>query len=86
MSAPRIHLHIDRLVLRGVPASQRCDVVEALRAELHGQLASLGIGGDLGATRNVARVQGARPARVPDADASSLGRAFAGALVTGIKR
>lgn len=42
MSGPRVHLHIDRLVLRGVPREQRDAVVRSLENEIARQLAQPG--------------------------------------------
>ncbi len=40
MSGPRVTLHVDRLVLRGIPRGQREALVGALRDELARQLAT----------------------------------------------
>lgn len=39
MSGPRVHVHIDRLVLRGVSREQRDAVVRSLEGEIARQLA-----------------------------------------------
>lgn len=40
MTGPRVILHVDRLVLRGIPREQRDALVLALRQELSRQLAA----------------------------------------------
>ena len=47
MNALRIHVHIDRLVLRGVPREQRDALVASLQRELVRQLAQPGGHADL---------------------------------------
>ncbi len=56
MSAPRqrIHLTIDRLVLRGIVREQRDAIAGALVAELQRQLAAPGAAALLGGSRNLA--------------------------------
>lgn len=85
-AAQRVHLHIDRLVLRGVPDGQQDALVAALRSELQARLATPGNAGELGSARNVARVQGrSAPSAVP-ADASALGRAFGASMISELRR
>jgi len=83
MSAPRISLSIDRLVLHGVAASERPALVAALTAELERRLATPGAASALGGDRHLASVP-APPVRSPGRGASDLGRAagrgLAGAL------
>lgn len=85
MTTPRIHLHIDRLVLRGVPPTQRDALVAALRAQLQSQLASPGMASDLGAARHVARVHAQSAVQAAGTDAAAMGRAFADGMLAGLK-
>ena len=72
---PRIVLHIDRLVLRGVERADAATFSEALQAELRTLLA--GGGGTL-ATQGSTHALQAGKVRLPhDAGAAALGRAVA---------
>ena len=72
---PRIVLHIDRLVLRGVERADAAAVSEALQAELRTLLAA---GGSPLATQGSIHALQAGKVRVPhDAGAAGLGRAVA---------
>lgn len=93
MSAPRIHLHIDRLVLRGVEPAQREALVESLHAELRERLMLPGAARQLGRARLVATLPAKPTVVVANADAAGLdagpgaglGRHFGAALVAGLK-
>lgn len=84
--APRIHLHIDRLVLRGVGRERQQDLVSTLRAELQARFAAPGFADALGRSRHQAGLPDTRPVTAPGSDAISLGRAFGGALAARLKR
>ncbi|HSW19038.1 MAG TPA: hypothetical protein VLJ86_17600 [Ramlibacter sp.] len=72
---PKIVLHIDRLVLRGVERADADAVSDALRAELHTLLAT---GGGTLATQGSTHALQAGKLRLPHgADGATLGRAVA---------
>lgn len=72
---PRIVLHIDRLVLRGVERADAAAVSDALQAELRTLLA---VGGSPLVTQGNAHALRAGKIRLPDgAGAAALGRAVA---------
>jgi hypothetical protein len=84
VSAPRVVLSIDRLVLRGVPAEDRAALVEAFRAELARLVGAPGAAASLGPTRWVAAVRattGEAPAAGPATGPVALGRASARGLL-----
>lgn len=80
---PRIVLHIDRLVLRGVERGDAAAVSAALQAELHSLLGVPGAARALSARAGARAVQAGKAALPPGADASTLGRAVASRIVGG---
>jgi hypothetical protein len=83
VNAPRVILHIDRLVLRGVAAEQRNALVAALRDELGRRLADPAYRDAL-ASRHVARV-GPAPLAVRGSSGEGLGRQSARLIAKGIR-
>ncbi len=78
---PRIVLHIDRLVLRGLERGDAAAVSAALQAELHSLLGVPGATHGLTARAGARAVQAGRAVLPPGADASALGRAVASRIV-----
>jgi hypothetical protein len=72
---PRIVLHIDRLVLRGVERADAAAVADALQAELHTLLA--GGGSPLATQGSAHALQAGKVRLLHDAGAAALGRAVA---------
>ena len=83
MNAPRVILHIDRLVLRGVAPEQRDALVGALREELGRRLADPAYRKAL-SSRQVAGV-GPAPLAVRGASGEGLGRQSARLIAKGIR-
>jgi hypothetical protein len=75
----RVIVHIDRLVLRGVSATDRTAVAESLTRELTIQLARPGVAGRLSSQPDTARLEAGRiraGAATPVALGRSVGRAI----------
>ena len=83
MNAPRVILHIDRLVLRGVAPEQRDALVGALREELGRRLADPAFREGL-LSRHVARGEAA-PLASRHASAENLGRQSGRLIAKGIR-
>lgn len=79
----KLVLHIDRLVLRGVPADQREAVLAGLQASLQRELAAPGAAGQAAATghREALRARFAAPA-----GPQALGREAGRRLAAGVRR
>lgn len=84
MSAPRVRVHIDRLVLRGVPREQRDALVRSLEAEMTRQLSQPGAHEGFRPLHAASR-RGALPAAKEGSAAVQLGTAAARALVRSLK-
>jgi hypothetical protein len=69
MSAPRVHVHIGAIALRGFSADQRDQIVSGLRRELARQFTSTPE-----ASRSVSSLSGGRIAVARGASASHIGR------------
>jgi hypothetical protein len=82
-----LHVHIERLVLDGLPVTraQRGTLAAALEAELGRLLAAKGIGPSLAAGGALARLR-ADDLRFGTADAIGLGTRIATAVHTGMHR
>lgn len=78
---PEVELHIDDLVLDGVPARDRAAVAEALRAELGRMIAERGLPPDLG--RRAATLETAGLHSGPGQSAAQLGIRIARSLLRG---
>lgn len=78
----RIDLHIDRVVLDGVPRHHAALVREALTAEL-GRLFAAAPAGSWGRSRVVRRVDA--PPVAPAADPARLGRGIAASVYGGVR-
>ena len=85
MKPPQVHLSIDRLVLRGLPAEQRDTFVTALQSELARQLGRAGAREGLSAGRDVARVRAQPFLARPEAGAAGLARQSARSLSRALK-
>lgn len=83
MNAPRVILHIDRLVLRGVAPEQRDALVRALRQELGRRLAEPAYREAL-SSRHVVKVATA-PLAVRGPSGEALGRQSARLIARGIR-
>lgn len=83
MNAPRVILHIDRLVLRGVAPEQRDALVGALHEELGRRLADPAYREAL-SSRHVARV-GQAPLTVRGSSGEGIGRQSARLIAKGIR-
>lgn len=84
MSAPRIRVHIDRLVLRGVPREQRDALVRSLETEMARQLAQPGAHEGFRPLHAASR-RSALPALGEGAAPAQLGASAARALVRSLK-
>ena len=80
----KLHLIIDRLVLRGFAAGQRAAVVAGFRAELARALAGPDAGAAFGASRTTNAI--AVPPRRADAAGAAAGEAAARQLLKGLRR
>jgi hypothetical protein len=77
-----VHVHIERLVLRGVAATDRDAVVQALQAEVERQLSQPGVAERLATAPSRPAL---RPApRAASTGAQALGNAAAQQLVQGL--
>jgi len=82
VSAPRVHVHIDAIALRGIDAAQRDQLVDGLRAELARQFATSGAAM---ASRSVAALSGGRIALTRGASASHIGREAARRIARSVR-
>ncbi|HUH61504.1 MAG TPA: hypothetical protein VLZ50_00850 [Terracidiphilus sp.] len=80
----RIHLHIDRLRLDGVPVEQPHALRAALEAELKRKLAEGGLAAEFRAGTAVPRASGGAIGIERKSGAAQLGRQIAGAVYHGI--
>jgi hypothetical protein len=78
---PDVELHVEELVLDGVPAGDRAAVAEALRAELGRMIAERGLPPDLG--RRAATLETAGPQSGAGQSAAQLGIRIARSLLKG---
>jgi len=82
VSAPRVHVHIGALALRGFDAAQRDQLVSGLRAELARQFAS----GDAEMmARSVGSLDGGQIALSRGATASRVGREAARRIARSVR-
>ena len=79
----RVHVIIDRLVLRGFPPEQRDVIAAGLRRELINLLAAPEGRRALGTSRSVARLQPKRLATTPKSTPVDVGAAAACIIVKG---
>jgi hypothetical protein len=84
MTIGSVHLHIDRVVLRGVPREQRDALMRELRAELARQLAAPDFAKNLHG-RHIASIRGGELQVCADAAPDELGARAAQRLVQGIR-
>jgi hypothetical protein len=86
MSGPRIYLHIDRLVLRGVPAAQLGALVRALHAEVKRQLAVPGMARAIAPARHLPTITATPVTLASGSAGSAMGRSAAAGLVRALTR
>jgi hypothetical protein len=79
----RVHVTIDRLVLRGFPPEQRDVIAAGLARELSDLLATPEGRRALGSSRSVARLQPERFATTPASTPGDVGAAAARSIVKG---
>jgi hypothetical protein len=80
----KIHLHIDRLVLDGIPAGQPQVLQRTFEAELARKLGEDGLARQLHGPATVPRISGGNVRIAGKADSAQLGRQIAGAVHHGI--
>jgi hypothetical protein len=86
MKPRRIALHIDQLVLHGVPAAHRQHVGEALRQELSRLLSEGGLPAGLATGGAVPRLEAGNIAVTPGAAPRAMGSQIAQAIYSGLGR
>jgi hypothetical protein len=82
----RVHLHVDRLVLRGFARADRDAIVRGLDAELVRLLSDAAVNGGFEAGSSRAALPPARFTVSPDAAPAQVGGAAARAVVDGVRR
>ncbi|MBJ6762767.1 hypothetical protein JGU66_18540 [Myxococcaceae bacterium JPH2] len=84
MRPQRIALHIDELVLQGVPAAHRHRVAEALREELSRLLGEQGLPAHVDASALASRLARGPLTVTPGASPEAMGTSVARALYSGL--
>lgn len=86
MSAPRVHLYIDRLVLRGFSADQRAAISEQLRSELARLLANPEVAASLRQAQHLAALRISEPIRMTSAAHRTVGTQAAASIGQGLRQ
>ncbi len=81
----RVHVHIDRLVLRGVPGGDQAALVEALNEELRQRFADPGVLEAVTTGGNRKRLQADKLRITPQQSVQRTGRQLARSIVRGFR-